>query len=184
MKRVISFVCGLAALLIISTPAFAQQTRKVAVTATAPSSIGILWHVSDKVAIRPELNVTRSSTESSGTGIVAGTTTTWLLGSGGSVLFYTAKWDNLRMYVSPRFSFNHAKTSNTSGTASSNPTAYQVSGSVGGQYGLSDRFGVFGEVGLNYGWQTSTPTTVLTSTYTIKNRSFGTGSRIGVAIYF
>lgn len=185
MKRVIWSVCGFAALLIASTPAFAQQARKIAITATAPSGIGILWHVSDKVALRPEFNFSRTSTESSGTGVTAGTTTSWSVGSGGSVLFFTGKWDNLRAYVSPRFTFARSTTSSSTGASSStNPTAYAVTGSAGAQYGLSDRFAVFGEVGLGYGWQSSTYSSSLPPTYTIKSRSFGTSSRIGVAIYF
>lgn len=185
MKRVIPVLGGFAALLVLSTPAFAQQTRKVAVTATAPSGIGILWHVSDQVAVRPEFSFQRTSTETSGATVVAGTATSWLLGSGGSVLFYTGKWDNLRAYVSPRFAFAHTKSTSTTGSTSSNPTSYTISGSAGAQYSLGDRFAVFGEWGLNYGWQSASYTSSIPAgSFSTKTSAFGTGTRIGVAIYF
>jgi len=193
VMRVVLFVAAVVALVLESTPAFAQQAqagRTVAITATAPSAIGVLWHVTDSIAVRPELGLSRVSTESkntpSGTGAPPATITTsssWTISSGGSVLFYMAKRDNLRPYLSPRLTFGRASNSSSTSTTSTPITSYTLGGSVGAQYDVSNRFSVFGEVGLNYGWQ-NTNTTSGTTTFTNSTKVFGTGSRIGVAIYF
>jgi hypothetical protein len=181
MKRVIFSALVIAVLLAVSTPAYAQQTRKTAITMAGSSSIGLLIHATDSVAVRPEFSFLRSTSESSG--FTTSKTTTWTLGTGVSGLFYVAKWDGLRAYLSPRFSWSRAKSTSSTSTATSSPSnAYGISGSVGLQYGLGDRFMVFGESGLNYGWSKSTISSITQST--LESRVISTRSVVGVGFYF
>jgi hypothetical protein len=89
------------------------------------------------------------------------------VGAGISALFYIHRWEGLRTYVSPRFSYQRisssASTSGNTSTSDSTTSTYLASGSFGAQYALGRHFGLFGEVGLGY---TSTRT-ALSSTLTI-----------------
>jgi hypothetical protein len=109
-----------------------------------------------------------------------------------SALFYLHKYDNLRTYFSPRFTYS--RTTNT--TTSSLPTAATApgfapletksttrssggTGSIGAEYALGNKFAVFGEVGFGFSHQTSKSSTSAT-------RSTGNtwGSRAGVGVVF
>ena len=52
-----AYLAGLGLLLVglTATPASAQEAGDVGVTVSAPSAIGIIWHVTPRVAIRPDL---------------------------------------------------------------------------------------------------------------------------------
>jgi hypothetical protein len=148
-----------------------------------PAAVGVVWHVSDSVAVRPEIAFSTSSTD---TDFGADTTT---VSGGASGLFYVATWDRVRAYVSPRFSYARSTSDSTGtiGIASKNST-YTVVGSFGAQYTPHKRFAVFGETGLGYSRSKASTTTLVvpivlpatTSTLT----SFGTRSGVGVIFYF
>jgi hypothetical protein len=71
---------------------------------------------------------------------------------------------------------------------SSGANSYTASGSFGAQYGLGDRFHVFGELGLSYGWAnndiSSSTSLGSTTTTTSKSHAFGTRSVGGIAFNF
>lgn len=182
-------VVGIAMLAFASTPAFAQQsqTKSAGIVLGTGSSIGILWHASENVALRPEVTLSKTTNEStsviSASSTVTTTTDTWATGFGGSVLFYTAKWDNLRAYVSPRLIYNHSKSTSTSTvTSTSSNNTYSASGSVGAQYALGTRFAVFGEVGLAFSWVPETTNSLNSGKSSA--HAFGTRSTIGGVLYF
>ena len=52
-----AFVTGLAV-----TSAGAQDQGKIGITMAYPASVGMLWRVSDKVAVRPELSTSSNGT--------------------------------------------------------------------------------------------------------------------------
>jgi hypothetical protein len=174
-NRVILSFAAFAAVLFAAAPAHAQQTRNAAVTVNGGNAVGLLLHVTDNVALRPELSFTRNTVEQT-TGSTTNDSSSWQLGAGGSALFYMGDDNGLRMYLSPRFILSRAKSSTSSNGAQN---AYNTSGSVGAQYGLGERFAIFGELGLNYAWQKTSSTLS-----TVKSSSFGTRSSVGVAIYF
>ena len=87
----------------------AQEAGQAGITMGYPGSIGILWHVSDSVAVRPEISFSTSSSDNE-----FGADTTNVSG-GASALFYVAKWDRVRAYVSPRFAYGRT-TSDSLGT--------------------------------------------------------------------
>src|SRR5258708_25688508 len=153
---------------LIAPAAAAQDDPRVGITMGYPASVGIIWQMNDRVALRPEVTAQKASAEFTTTtsfpvgGTIASTTATstsdtWQVGVGVSALFYLTTHDALRTYVSPRWSYIRTSSSNSSSslpppsqTTGSVGNGQFVSGSFGAQYALGQRFGLFGEVGLAY----------------------------------
>jgi len=161
----------------------AQEQRPVGITMGYPASVGVLLRVSDTVAIRPELSISGGDSDATGSAFIS-ETNGWALGTGVSALFYLRKFDDLRTYVVPRFTY--ARTSNTTSTSSftnsentSTTTTTGLSGSFGAQYSLGDRFAVFGEVGFGFTHSTGKSNLSLT---TVSGNNWG--SRAGVGVIF
>ena len=209
MKRMLFVLTVLA----VPSAVHAQDTPKVGVTMGYPSAVGILWHVADSVALRPEVTLTRSSGESNGNDLSPTVTTDGTTAVGVSIgaLFYLGRKDAFRPYISPKFSYSRSSTSSAvnsntilgPSTSESTLSAYAGAASVGGQYALGRRFGVFGEVGLAY----TRTNTALTSTFTTtgfvlingaltqtvrqqtlqssaRSNLLGTRTAVGVIVYF
>ena len=186
MSRAI-VVLGL--LLGVCATANAQDAGQVGITMGYPASVGVMWHVSDSVAVRPEIAFSTSSSDNE---FGADTTT---VNGGASGLFYVAKWDRVRAYVSPRFSYGHSSSGSTGtiGIALKNST-YNVVGSFGAQYTPQKRFAVFGETGIGYSRSKTSTTTVVVPIVlppgleparpTATNTSTGFGTRAGVGVIF
>ena len=148
----------------------AQDEGKVGLTMGYPSSVGVVWKVAEGVALRPEITLSRSTGDSSTDDLLGAvpvsTNDSTGVGAGISALFYIHRWEGLRTYVSPRFSYSRistsASTSGSTSTTESTTSSYLTSGSFGAQYSLGRHFGLFGEVGLGY----TATSTALTSTLT------------------
>src|SRR5262245_15712789 len=167
----------------LATTAKAQDSPRLGITMGYPASIGVLLHVSERVALRPEFSFTL--TDSSSESIVNDETNFWSLGAGVSVLCYSSLTDNLRTYVAPRFSYN--RTSGDSSNTDSTTDIYTFAGMFGAQYSLGRRFAAFGEVGLSYARQNGTFTTSIgpvTTHITNHANAFGTRTGVGVVLYF
>jgi hypothetical protein len=157
-------------LLAISTTARAQDA-KVGLTMGYPSSVGVIWQVADRVAVRPEITFARTTGDSNANDLLGpsplSTSDSTGVGTGISALFYVHRWDALRTYISPRFSYvrtsTSASTSGNTSTSEATTSAYLTSASFGAQYALGRHFGLFGEVGLGY----TATSTALSSTLTI-----------------
>jgi hypothetical protein len=98
----------------------AQEAGRVGVTMESPVAIGLIWHISDRVAVRPDVALSHSSGTASPqtTTSISSTSsnndaTTVTVGVSGRLRL--AKWDALSAYVSPRFAYarQSATTSNT-----------------------------------------------------------------------
>ena len=178
-----TFLVGLGLLVasLTATPASAQEPGDVGVTVSAPSAIGVIWHVTPKVAVRPDLSFSFSESDADvGTDINSHSFTL-----GGSVLFYTGRWDNLQTYVAPRLSYSWTSSSIDGGGTSldSSQDGWGLSGSFGAQYTLGTRFAVFAEAGLLYSSQTTeTPSSFGNNERT--SWTFGTRTAIGATLYF
>src|SRR5689334_22178850 len=96
--------------------AAAQDPPRFGIVMAYPAQAGVLWKVTDRVAVRPEFNWTHSTIESTGTSTVftgTGVTTTTVTtttstngtGYGVSGLWYLARRDALGLYLSPRFAY-------------------------------------------------------------------------------
>ena len=187
----------LCAVLIASVPASAgaQEKHKAGITMGFPAAIGVLWHLNEKVAIRPELTFGGSSSE---TTLTTGTLTPitinsdgWSIGTGVSALFYMKTEDKLRTYISPRFIYSHTtSSSDTSGLTtlpgqtpvdlSQSGDAWGGAGSFGAQYAVGDKFTVFGELGFGFTHSTTSRSTTGTSG---SGNSWGTRGGVGIVYY-
>jgi hypothetical protein len=170
----------------------AQGAGKTGVTMGYPASIGIIWHATDKVAIRPELSIGGSSSSSSlaplsGAGSPVNVSSDSLsLGTGVAVLFYLHTYDHLKTYFSPRLSYSR-NTSNSENPAAISPKSKTTATTTGGtaafgaQYGLGDRFSLFGELGFGVSY---TKLTTTTSASKNTGNTWSTRSGVGVIFYF
>jgi hypothetical protein len=183
MNRRSAYLVGLGVLVasLPATPASAQEPGDVGVTISAPSAIGLIWHVTPRVAVRPDLSFSFSESDAD----VGTDVNSHSFSLGGSVLFYTGRWDNLQTYVSPRVSYSWSSSSIDGSGADLNSTSdgWSLSGTFGAQYMLGTRFAVFAEAGLAYASQTAeTPTSFGDNERT--TWSFGTRTLIGATLYF
>src|SRR5882762_8021149 len=162
MKQIRAAVL-MSAVMMYGTGAFAQDEPGIGLTMGAPSSVGVIWRVMEKVAVRPELAFTRVTNEYPSADVLGNATTTatadsWQVGAGVSGLFYVSRWNGVRTYLSPRLVYTKSSSSSSSSSVSSikgESSMYTTSGSFGAQYAVARHFGVFGEVGLAYGSTTS-----------------------------
>ena len=177
---------------VLPASARAQAKHKAGITMGFPASVGVLWHLNEKVALRPELTFGGSSSETS----ITTTTTTpisinsdnWSVGTGVSALFYLKTEDRLRTYVSPRFIYSHTSTSSdTSGLTTQPPVDLSQSGdawggigSFGAQYAVGDRFTVFGEFGFGFSHSSTSRSAAGTSG---SGNSWGTRGGVGIVYY-
>jgi hypothetical protein len=174
MRRIVFF--AIVTLFALSRYASAQDTPRFGVVMGYPGQVGVLWNVSSRFAVRPEINWSQSHSETTtttssftftGTLVVPTTIETtstsdgWQVGVGVSGLLYLSKGDALRTYVSPRYVYSRTSATIDLGIRSlpipvaSGPVTtvianHGASGSFGAQYQLGKRFGVFGELGLSY----------------------------------
>ncbi|HEY7285092.1 MAG TPA: hypothetical protein VH497_06610 [Vicinamibacterales bacterium] len=179
-----------------SSVALAQDPGQVGITMGYPTAVGVIWHVSDSIAIRPEVNVTTSTTN-----VTLSSTSATAYGVGISGLFYVKHWDALRAYVAPRYAYQHGSATSSTGIdlpfplpidlptfqSSTTTSQHNFSGLFGAQYLLHRHFGVFGEVGATYTNTTSTFTTTPPTPVTQANPSshaFGFRSGVGGIFYF
>ena len=197
-------VLGAVLMMCCSATAGAQDTRRVGVTMGYPASVGLLWHISDRVALRPEISFTWTSLESApNTGFELFETGTESDSQqstiGVSALFYLARWESLRAYVTPRIAYTRSSaTTELSITpppsffeplppldteTESTSSGMLFSGGFGAQYWLGERFSVYGEFGVSF-TRTTTETEVLTFRNESRVRSVGTRSGVGVVFYF
>lgn len=203
-----------AAWMLTPLSAHAQDAPRVGVTMGYPSAVGVLWHVWDRVALRPEATAAKGSSESSSSDSIVGTpgnstpADNWQVGVGISALFYLTRADSFRTYVTPRFAYSTTSSSTNVGgspvASTSDGWTYTTSGSFGAQYSVGRHFGIFGEIGGSYGSSTVRTSTVETITTGIgvgvggivtrttgitlrsdtHSHSLSTRSGVGVIVYF
>jgi hypothetical protein len=136
------------------------------------------------MVLRPDFSFSTSTSDSPNDD---SDSTTSAVNFGVSALFYVRQWDDLRAYVSPRFSFTRARATVDLGgsrVTSSWNTVYGIAGSFGAQYALGRRFGVFGETGLLFSDQ-STETDIVAGPIPDRSTtSLSTRSTLGIVLYF
>ena len=191
-------------IVVVAPKVSAQDEPRVGIAMGYPASVGIVWHVSDRLALRPEIGASQSSGEVTGTvnvpitGVVPGSSVSstvvsindnWQVSAGISALFYLTRHDALRTYVSPRWAYTRTSSTSSNGPvpsaqSTSAGNGHFVSGSFGAQYALARRFSVFGEVGAAYTRIAVSPTSsgfLVTESVT---HGVSTRSGAGVILYF
>jgi opacity protein-like surface antigen len=171
----------------IPTSAAAQDQRAVGVTMGYPASIGVLWHVSPRVAIRPEFSFTTiSSGFTSALGTVMKSDVSGV-GVGASAIFYLTDVNKLRTYVSPRFTYARTTSSTEANGVSAGSDgsgkSYSGGAAFGAQYALGERFSVFGEVGVGYADQKSSSDISTFQSSTVSH-TWSSRTGVGVVLYF
>jgi hypothetical protein len=157
-----------------------------------PASVGLLWQVSDRFAIRPDIAFSWSSYESTfDDGFPTefeGDSTRWQVGM--SVLVSVARWENLHAYVAPRVAYSRATGRSRSVyfglppdpndlERESKTTGYETGVSFGARYRLGERFALFGEVGASYYSSKASP-----GSGTSRDRAFANHGGAGVVLFF
>ena len=174
------FVCSL----LCVRSASAQETRSFGVTMGYPASIGVLWHLNEGVAVRPEFSFDFFSSEIENESPLGGDSSQdgHAVSVGLSALFYFARWDMTRAYVVPRYAYSRTKSSLEGPFTvlrDSTGNTHDFSVSFGAQHTLGDRFAVYGELGFSYERSTTEITTS-----ELRRSAFGTQSGVGVVVYF
>ena len=168
--------------------ASAQDKGQVGLNLGYPS-VGVTWHVSDRVAVRPEFTFSfGSSSSTAGSGVEASDSDAWGVAFGVSALFYVAEWDGVKGYVAPRLaallSDADRVSATTDSTSASSSSGWDLGVMMGAQYSLNPRFSVFGEIGFAYARRHSE--SEFLDSLIMENDSWTLGPRtaIGLILYF
>jgi hypothetical protein len=176
-----------AVLLLAAASASAQDIGKTGLVMGFPGDIGLIWQASDKVAIRPAVSFSGSSSDET-----AASTTNWSVSGDVSVLFYVKKYDSVRTYVAPRFIFGRASSTFDAATLpviqgtpiepsfTSHVTHTGGGAMFGAQYDAHRHFGVYGEVGFVF---THLKTSLSLGSPESGANSWGTSAGVGVILH-
>jgi hypothetical protein len=158
-----------------------QDVGQKGITMGYPESIGLLWHVAEKVAVRPEFRFAHSTTDTN-LPIADENVSSTSFGVGITALFYLKRYDSLRTYVAPGWAHSH--TDPGAGTTANSDT---IAGMFGAQYSVGKRFSIFGETGLAFSHSTTKSDIAappIISTFSAHGNSIGTRTGAGVILYF
>ena len=183
MKRVVC-ACVLS-ILALPTLAAAQERGQVGVTMGYPAAIGLQWQITDRFAVRPDINFSfahvetesdffDATSESSGRNIVFGLAGIWYTRPAG---------ENFRPYLSPRVAFIHTSSDDDDDEDALTDSSWAASGSFGLQYSPINRLSIFGEAGIAYSRQERGIDTVLGNVSTT-GTTWSTRTAVGVIFYF
>ena len=129
-----------AVLLMLPRAANAQETPRVGLVFTFPAAIGVAIKATDRITLRPDVGLTKGSSETTTTITVpilfpadaapiattrTTTTDSWSASVGLSALLYLAAPDAFRTYVAPRFAY-----SRSSSTLPAASIAFDASGAI------------------------------------------------------
>ncbi len=189
MQRLRLRVVAAAVVLLAPSGAYSQDAPKTGVTTGFPTTIGLIFHPSDEVAVRPEFSFSRSSNDG-GLGDLSNVNNRFSVGV--SALFYLRKIDDLRLYVAPRLVYSRSHTTIESGSGllmqETTATTVQPSGMFGAQYSLHRRFAVYGEAGAAYARLTTKGKSTTSLGFTVptdqKGHGFSNVGGVGVIVYF
>lgn len=191
VRRCAGLLAGLA---LLSGSAYAQEAGDTGLVMGFPASVGMVWHATDRLAIRPAIDFGGSSTETSGGAEIE--SESWTLGLSVGALFYLSEDNGVRTYVTPEFTFRRTN-SNTDYSGMVIPVgvslpdfdrsqnSYGASGSFGAQYSMNTRFSVFGEVGLSFDWASiSNDDDEFVVLGEVDSSRWGTRGAVGIVLYF
>jgi hypothetical protein len=179
VKRIVmATVLGL-----MATTASAQDEGRVGLTTGYPALVGVIWHVSENIAVRPEFSFANDNS-SSESPLVDATTDFSSVATEISVLFFSPLRDGLKLYFAPRFAYS--RTSGASDITESRANTYSIGGMFGGHYALGRRFALFGEAGFQYSHVDGSVTSSVTPALHTTSSGDVTGTRtaVGIVLYF
>jgi hypothetical protein len=180
MHKCVSSLLAFAFVTVLPAAAMAQDERMVGVTMGFPESVGVVWHATEKLALRPEFSFTLASSEND-----FADTSSRSFSTGLAALFYLDRSERFATYLSPRYAFQRGSATVESPFGEEDKSKQRVhlfSGSFGAQYWLGERFSVFGELGLAF--QRSSAEDADDDRDEGSANSFGTRSSVGLVFYF
>jgi len=160
-----------------------KEMSKGKVGLTFPTT-GIIWHVSDRVAVLPNAGYSYSWGDTA-----YGSSTGWTLGAGVSLRVYAWEWKGLHLFLSPKYSYgrnsgtsDYAPPTGSPSTSTSIGNSHLISGTWGLQYPISERISIYGDYGLAYSRATSSqmPDSVSGDAH---SSSIRTGGSWGLILY-
>ena len=164
-------------IVVLASPAvaFAQEPGKAGLAISTASAVSVIWHASDRVALRPEVGFSWGKVDNSAIPAEA-TQTTFTPAI--SVLLYLGPREDFRTYVAPRYSYTRTKSTSVSPVNDTEQVvgSHTISGSFGAEYSMHRRFSAFGEIGLSHGRSNPVESTT--------NRSWTIRSVAGAIVYF
>ena len=181
MKRVVLAFVSLSVLFLSARPAHAQEQGKVGLVVGVPTDIGVLWHITENIAVRPEINFSFGSSESELLGMATESSGS-SYGLEGSLLYYLAGTDSVRTYVSPRIGFDWASSEDNDSDDDISSDGFEISASYGAQYTPVPRFSIFGEIGLEYARSTQS-VQLLGEELESTSSSWGPRTQVGIILY-
>ncbi len=113
------------------------------------TAVGVWWHLTDTIALRPGVGFTSGTTTSTNT--TTGVSTETKVSQFNfhvSLPIYLAKLNLVDLYVAPEFSY--ASTSTTVGATSVSGSGLGVAAALGLQVAINDQLHIFGELGGGY----------------------------------
>ena len=196
MRTSITIVAAALLMIFSSARVRAQERGDVGITMGYPAAVGVLFHVSDSLAIRPEVSFSTTTTD-----ITLTTSSSTLYGVGVSALIYVKRWDALGAYVVPRYSYQHGSSTSTIDlnlpvnlpialpdvSTTSTTDQHSIGGAFGAQYRLHEHFSVFGETGAAFTIMKTSTSLSIPLPDTRANptgHSFALRSSAGVIFYF
>lgn len=142
---------GVVLLLASPTAALAQVPAKAGLVINSSGAVSLIWHASERVALRPELGIAGAKVANSALDAEARTSN---LSPGISLLFYTGPRENFRTYFSPRYVYGRSHSESDApppaSSSESTVTTHTVSGSAGVEFSMHERLAAFGELGLTF----------------------------------
>lgn len=181
MKRLCVPFLFVSALAVSPSSAAAQQQGDVGLLMAVPAEVGVLWHVTDTVAVRPTIDFSSGSSRTSTPGGGESESSSRGFAVGASVLFYLNDADNVRTYVAPRLQVVWASSDDRDSPSDVSTDAYGASVSYGAQYTPVSRLSLFGEVGVEYSRAT---TEVEGLDLKTRSSSWSPRAQVGLVFYF
>jgi hypothetical protein len=150
----------------------AQDAGQAGITVGYPAAIGVIWHLGESFALRPDFSFLAGTNPS----ISVFTTTAAV-----SAIVYMSKPDTVRAYLSPRIGYQRDSSRPTDPSSPDSPATgtYIVGGSAGVEVLVQKRIAIFGETGAAY---SRSSTTFGDTTSTLQ--TFGTRAGVGMIFYF
>lgn len=198
MRTMHGVVAGVALVAMVGS-ASAQEAGDVGVVMAYPGAVGVIWHISERIAIRPDVSIIRNVVESetttnlgfAGLGSLSSSSRVegWGNSIGLSALLTVRSIDQLRVYVTPRLAYTRttAESSGNTGTTlggfTQDASGFTASGAFGAQLGLHDRLALFGEIGVQHVVTKSTAD-LSNSRSTSDSTTTGLRSAVGLTFYF
>jgi hypothetical protein len=170
MQRVVTALV-MSGLTFVANTAHAQERGRIGLSMGYPERVDLLWHATEHIAIRPGVSWHHTSFDNSGltfsfsNGVATTTSSTSSdksadIGIGVNALLSVGAWENVHAYVAPGYEYRRSRTTQIKTTVLAGRTeretfetrghGHVVSGTFGVRYVPHERFGVFGESGIEY----------------------------------